>query len=80
MNCLSRLDVSLTKDGDILWSASRKNRSGSWGRQADEPHFLHGFRPWTAPLPPGLEAGPLSQWLHRGLTDAGLDAVLMGDR
>ena len=21
----------------------------------------------------GLEAGPLSQWLHRGLTDAGLD-------
>ncbi|WP_242494222.1 hypothetical protein [Salipiger sp. IMCC34102] len=25
----------------------------------------------------GLEAGSLSQWLHRGLTDAGLDAVLM---
>ena len=23
----------------------------------------------------GLEAGPLSQWLHRGLTEAGLDAV-----
>lgn len=28
----------------------------------------------------GLEAGPLSQWLHRGLTDAGLDAVLMETR
>ena len=25
----------------------------------------------------GLEAGPLSQWLHRGLTEAGLDVVLM---
>ena len=28
----------------------------------------------------GLEAGPLSQWLHLGLTDAGLDAVLMETR
>jgi transposase len=28
----------------------------------------------------GLEAGPLSQWLHRGLTDAGLDLVLMETR
>lgn len=28
----------------------------------------------------GLEAGPLSQWLHRGLTEAGLDAVLMDRR
>lgn len=28
----------------------------------------------------GLEAGPLSQWLHRGLTDAGLEAVLMETR
>ena len=25
----------------------------------------------------GLEAGPLSQWLYRGLTEAGLDVVLM---
>lgn len=28
----------------------------------------------------GLEAGPLSQWLHRGLTDARLDVVLMETR
>ena len=28
----------------------------------------------------GLEAGPLSQWLHRGLTEAGLVAVLMETR
>ena len=25
----------------------------------------------------GLEAGPSSQWLHRGLTEAGLNTVLM---
>jgi transposase len=28
----------------------------------------------------GLEAGPLSQWLHHGLTNAGLDVVLMETR
>lgn len=28
----------------------------------------------------GLEAGPLSQWLHRGLSVAGLDVVLMETR
>lgn len=28
----------------------------------------------------GLEAGPPSQWLHRGLTEAGLDALLMETR
>lgn len=28
----------------------------------------------------GLEAGPLSQWLHRSLTEAGLEAVLMETR
>ncbi|WP_299886060.1 transposase [uncultured Ruegeria sp.] len=28
----------------------------------------------------GLEAGPISQWLHRGLAELGLDAVLMETR
>lgn len=28
----------------------------------------------------GLEAGPLSQWLHRGLTEAGFETVLMETR
>ncbi|WP_293573415.1 hypothetical protein [Phaeobacter sp.] len=28
----------------------------------------------------GLEAGPLSQWLHRRLTEAGLDAMFMETR
>jgi len=27
----------------------------------------------------GLEAGPLSQWLHAGLTQAGFEVVLFGD-
>jgi transposase len=28
----------------------------------------------------GLEAGPLSQWLHAGLTQAGFEVVLLGTR
>jgi len=28
----------------------------------------------------GLEAGPLSQWLHAGLTSAGFEAVLLETR
>ena len=28
----------------------------------------------------GLEAGPLSQWLHRGMSVAGLDVILMETR
>ena len=28
----------------------------------------------------GLEAGPLSHWLHKGMTDAGFEAVLMETR
>src|SRR4028118_1042543 len=28
----------------------------------------------------GLEAGPLSQWLHEGLTEAGFEAVLLETR
>ena len=28
----------------------------------------------------GLEAGPLSQWLHRGLSEAGFETVLMETR
>ncbi|TJX15084.1 MAG: transposase, partial [Mesorhizobium sp.] len=28
----------------------------------------------------GMEAGPLSRWLHRGLTEAGLEVVLMETR
>ncbi len=35
--------------------------------------------PWTIEAI-GLEAGPLSQWLHRGLGEAGFDLVLMETR
>ena len=35
---------------------------------------------WPADARTGLEAGPLSQWLHAGLTAAGLDTVLLETR
>ncbi len=40
--------------------------------------FLRGL-PWTIEAI-GLEAGPLSQWLHRDLGEAGFDVVLMETR
>lgn len=46
---------------------------------AGEPEALSAFAgtlPGTVAII-GMEAGPLSQWLHRGLTEAGLDVVLM---
>ena len=49
---------------------------------ASEPAALVGY---LAGLPHeiaavGLEAGPLSQWLHKGLTEAGFETVLMETR
>ena len=49
---------------------------------ASEPEALVAlFRPARpAADPVGLEAGPLSQWLHAGLTGAGFEAVLLETR
>jgi transposase len=49
---------------------------------ASEPEALvRFFRELGLPLARvGLEAGPLSQWLHAGLTGAGLEAVLLETR
>src|SRR3954453_15459742 len=49
---------------------------------ASEPEALvRFFRELGLPLTRvGLEAGPLSQWLHAGLTGAGLEAVLLETR
>ena len=49
---------------------------------ASEPEALVQFlRQLGLPLARvGLEAGPLSQWLHAGLSKAGLDAVLLETR
>ena len=49
---------------------------------ASEPEVLVGFFGQLGlPLTRiGLEAGPLSQWLHAGLTGAGFEAVLLETR
>ena len=40
--------------------------------------FLHALPPGNAVI--GLEAGPLSQWLHKGMSEAGFESVLMETR
>jgi transposase len=49
---------------------------------ASEPEVLAGFfrRLGLAVTRIGLEAGPLSQWLHAGLSEAGFEAVLLETR
>jgi len=49
---------------------------------ASEPEALVGWLSGSAPgiARVGLEAGPLSQWLHAGLVAAGFDAVLLETR
>ena len=62
------------------WSTRREDRAR--GEGASEPEALVGFfRRLGLPLTRvGLEAGPLSQWLHAGLTGAGFEAVLLETR
>jgi len=74
------LDVSLAKTAVCV-----VNEHGKIVKEteiASEPEALSLF---AGTLPGmiaiiGLEAGPLSQWLHRGMTEAGLDVVLMETR
>jgi transposase len=49
---------------------------------ASEPEaFVDFLRSLPEPIEAiGLEAGPLSQWLHRGLAEAGIDATLLETR
>lgn len=49
---------------------------------ASEPEaFVEYLRSLPEPIEAiGLEAGPLSQWLHRGLAEAGIDATLLETR
>jgi transposase len=74
------LDVSLE-----LTSVCIADAQGQVVREAkvvSEPealiHFLRGQQLKMARI--GLEAGPLSQWLHAGLTAAGFDVVLLETR
>lgn len=74
------LDVSLAKTAVCV-----VNEHGKIVKEtevASEPEALSAFAdtlPGTVAII-GLEAGPLSQWLHRGLTESGLDVVLMETR
>lgn len=74
------LDVSLAKTAICVVS-----EHGKIVREAEVASEPEPMLAWLRTLDGniaalGLEAGPLSQWLHRGLTDAGLDAVLMETR
>ncbi len=74
------LDVSLDKTSICV--ISEHGKIVREAQAASEPEAL---TRWMRELDGniaviGLEAGPLSQWLHRGLTEAGLDVVLMETR
>ena len=74
------LDVSLASTAICV--LGEKGEIVSEAQVASAPESLVSF---MCELPHGiaaigLEAGPLSQWLHKGLTDAGFEAVLMETR
>ncbi len=74
------LDVSLASTAVCV--LGEKGKIVTEAQVASAPESLVGF---VSELPHeiaaiGLEAGPLSHWLHKGLTDAGFEAVLMETR
>ena len=74
------LDVSLEKTAICVVS-----EHGEIVREAQAASEPEALTRWMKELDGtiaavGLEAGPLSQWLHRGLSEAGLDVVLMETR
>lgn len=80
MNVFIGLDVSLASTAICVVTEHREVSIEA--TEASEPEALVRF---AQELPYdvsriGLEAGPLSQWLHKALTDAGLEVVLMETR
>ena len=74
------LDVSLASTAICV--LGEKGKIVTEARAASAPDTLVSFMhelPYEI-VAIGLEAGPLSQWLHKGLTDAGFEAVLMETR
>lgn len=74
------LDVSLAKIAVCVI-----NEHGKIAKEAQVPSDPEAIASFSNALDEtvviiGLEAGPLSQWLHRRLTDAGFDVVLMETR
>jgi transposase len=74
------IDVSLERSSVCVVDAS--GRIVREAKVASEPEALVAFfsRLGVPVTRIGLEAGPLSQWLHAGLTGAGLEAVLLETR
>jgi transposase len=74
------IDVSLERSSVCVVDAT--GRIVREAKVASEPEALVDFfRRLGLPLARvGLEAGPLSQWLHAGLTGAGVEAVLLETR
>jgi len=74
------IDVSLERSSVCVVDATGQILREA--KVASEPEALVGFfRQLGLPVVRiGLEAGPLSQWLHAGLTAAGFEAVLLETR
>jgi transposase len=80
MEHFAGIDVSLEQSSVCVVDGS--GRIVREAKVASEPAALGRFCEELAlPLTRlGLEAGPLSQWLHAGLTAAGFDVVLLETR
>ena len=74
------IDVSLERSSICLVDATGKIVREA--KVASEPEALVIFlQQLGVPVTRiGLEAGPLSQWLHAGLSEAGFEAVLLETR
>src|SRR5215207_2727800 len=74
------IDVSLERSSVCVVDSS--GRIVREIKVASEPEALVGFfrQLGVAVTRIGLEAGPLSPWLHAGLTAAGFEAVLLETR
>jgi transposase len=74
------IDVSLERSSVCVVDATGQILREA--KVASEPEALVGFfrQLGVAVTQIGLEAGPLSQWLHAGLTAAGFKAVLLETR
>src|SRR5215203_4651416 len=80
MEYYAGIDVSLERSSVCVVDATGKIIRE--GKVASEPEALAGFFAGLglAVTRIGLEAGPLSQWLHAGLSEAGFEAVLLETR
>ena len=80
MEYYAGIDVSLERSSVCVVDAT--GRIVREDKVASEPEALAGFFAGLglAVTRIGLEAGPLSQWLHAGLSEAGFEAVLLETR